>query len=118
VGSSTAHITSTYSLPKMLPDRALGLGLVGLFTAFFGTALVVGSFWAQTFGARTLGKTALQILNQVLGGGLEGGFFMSSTLSGLPSRLVMSCHYLDGVLQIQQKPSGFVSCSPAMVAKK
>ena len=29
-------------------------GLIGFLVAFIGTALVVGAFWAQTFGATTL----------------------------------------------------------------
>jgi len=34
--------------------------------------------------------------------------------SGLPSRLIMSCHYLDGVLPLQL-PSGSAPCLPAVM---
>jgi len=41
----------------------------------------------------------------------------SATAPLLPSRLMMSCLYLDGVPYLQQTPSGFVPCFPVMVAK-
>jgi hypothetical protein len=42
----------------------------------------------------------------------------NTTTPSLPIGIVMTCLYLDGVLHIQQTPSGSVPCLPTMAAKK
>jgi hypothetical protein len=56
-------------------------GLVGFLGSFIGTALVVGAFWAQTFGATTLAESAPEVLAEPLSSGWLGpGFILSFTL--------------------------------------
>ncbi len=64
-------------------QAAGALGLFGFLLAFFGTALMVGAAWFQTFAARTLALAVPGFFEDDPGGWLGGGMASSYVLAAL-----------------------------------